>query len=291
MSNVKEIQQIKTLIAEGKKKGYLTFDEVNKSLPADVNKPEQIEEIIGIFDQLNIAIVDSDKDIKSLGLMSQEGDEETSDVDDLQLKETEDNADYASRSTDPVRMYLREMGAVPLLDREGEVYIAKKIESREMDVLYALVEVPIAIEELVHVGEDLKAGRIKLKDVVKTIEEDDPSEDEMNQPPAGHLPARRAQADLPQEAQGCSPSWTSAPPWSAASSASRRRSWASRRTWSGVCATSSSKRPLSTRSSRPWAITCARCTIASATCRPTSCPRASPSPKSRTCSISSILGT
>jgi len=181
MSNVKEIQQIKTLIAEGKKKGYLTFDEVNKSLPADVNKPEQIEEIIGIFDQLNIAIVDSDKDIKALGIMPQDGDDDGGDVDELQLKESEDNADYASRSTDPVRMYLREMGAVPLLDREGEVFIAKKIESGEMDVLYALVEVPIAIEELVQVGEDLKAGRIKLKDVVKTIEEDDPSEDEMNQ--------------------------------------------------------------------------------------------------------------
>ena len=90
-------------------------------------------------------------------------------------------ADYSSRSTDPVRMYLREMGAVPLLDREGEVSIAKKIEAGELDVLYALVEVPVAIEDLISVGEDLKQNRIKLKDVVKTIEEDDPSEDEMNQ--------------------------------------------------------------------------------------------------------------
>jgi RNA polymerase primary sigma factor len=78
-------------------------------------------------------------------------------------------------------MYLREMGAVPLLDRDGEVNIAKKIETGEQDVLYALVEVPIAVEELISVGEDLKENRIKLKDVVKTIEEDDPSEDEMNQ--------------------------------------------------------------------------------------------------------------
>jgi RNA polymerase primary sigma factor len=78
-------------------------------------------------------------------------------------------------------MYLREMGAVSLLDREGEVVIAKKIELGEQDVLYALVEVPVAVEELISVGEDLKHNRIKLKDVVKTIEEDDPSEDEMNQ--------------------------------------------------------------------------------------------------------------
>ncbi len=183
MSNIKEIQQIKTLIAQGKKKGFLTFDEVNKALPAEINKPEQIEEIIGVFDQLNIAIVDTEKDAKGMDLMSSEGDEETAEapVADLELIETEDSADYASRSTDPVRMYLREMGAVPLLDREGEVYIAKKIENGEMEVLFALVEVPVAIEELILVGDDLKQGRIKLKDVVKTIEEDDPSEDEMNQ--------------------------------------------------------------------------------------------------------------
>ena len=73
------------------------------------------------------------------------------------------------------------MGAVPLLDRDGEVVIAKKIEMGEQDVLYALVEVPVAVEELINVGEDLRQNRIKLKDVVKTIEEDDPSEDEMNQ--------------------------------------------------------------------------------------------------------------
>ncbi|MBU1001353.1 MAG: RNA polymerase sigma factor RpoD [Proteobacteria bacterium] len=180
MSNVKEVQQIKTLIAEGKKKGFLTFDEVNKALPSDINKPEQVEEIIDIFDQLNIAIVDTEQDGKKLEFVSDDaaGD---GDGEELKLAETDDSPDYASRSTDPVRMYLREMGAVSLLDREGEVVIAKKIENGELDVLYALVEVPVAIEELARVGKDLKDGNVKLKDVVKTIEEDDPSEDEMNQ--------------------------------------------------------------------------------------------------------------
>ena len=181
MSNIKEIQQIKTLIAKGKLNGFLTFEEVNKALPSEVNTPEQIEEIIGIFDQLDIAIVDSEKDGKKLGLTPQESDEEAPGVAQLDLTEDEESADYSSRSTDPVRMYLREMGAVPLLDREGEVHIAKKIENGELDVLYALVEVPVAIEELVNVGEDLKLNKVKLKDVVKTIEEDDPTEDEMNQ--------------------------------------------------------------------------------------------------------------
>ena len=179
MSNLKEIQQIKSLIAKGRQKGFLTFDEVNKALPSEVNNPEQLEEVIAIFDQLDINIVDTDKDGRKIEVAAAEP-EETPDA-DLELTESEDSLDYSSRSTDPVRMYLREMGAVPLLDREGEVVIAKKIENGEMEVLYALVEVPVAVEELIQVGEDLKIGRIKLKDVVKTIEEDDPSEDEMNQ--------------------------------------------------------------------------------------------------------------
>ena len=171
MSNIKEIQQIKTLIAEGKKKGFLTYEELSKALPSDYNTPEQLEEIHAIFDQMDIALVESEDAVKA---------EDTNQ--ELDLEESDDDStEYASRSTDPVRMYLREMGAVPLLDREGEVVIAKKIENGELDVLYSLVEVPVAVEELIAVGEDLEAGHIKLKDVVKTIEEDDPSEDEMNQ--------------------------------------------------------------------------------------------------------------
>ncbi|MDR2076758.1 MAG: RNA polymerase sigma factor RpoD [Desulfovibrio sp.] len=181
MGNIKDIQQIKTLITKGKTMGFLTFDEVNKALPTEASSPEQVEEIIGIFDQLEIAIVDSEKDGKKLAVSAGEPEEDPVAEASLDLVEDDDSADYSSRSTDPVRMYLREMGAVPLLDREGEVLIAKKIETGEQDVLYALVEVPVAVEELINVGEDLKHNRIKLKDVVKTIEEDDPSEDEMNQ--------------------------------------------------------------------------------------------------------------
>ena len=180
MSNLKDIQQIQSLIAKGKGMGYLTFDEVNKALPVEMNTPEQFEEIIGIFEQLEIAIVDSEKDGKKISATPTETDDDAMDG-SLELTEDEESADYSSRSTDPVRMYLREMGAVPLLDRDGEVVIAKKIEMGEQDVLYALVEVPVAVEELINVGEDLRQNRIKLKDVVKTIEEDDPSEDELNQ--------------------------------------------------------------------------------------------------------------
>ncbi|MDR2502905.1 MAG: sigma-70 family RNA polymerase sigma factor, partial [Deltaproteobacteria bacterium] len=181
MSNIKDIQQIKVLIAKGKTTGYLTFEEVNNALPSEASTPEKIEEIIGIFDQLDIVIVDSEKEGKKINVSTAESEDDTAMDGHIGLVEDDDMADYSSRSTDPVRMYLREMGAVPLLDRDGEVQIAKRIENGEQDVLYALVEVPVAVEELINVGDDLKQNRIKLKDVVKTIEEDDPSEDEMNQ--------------------------------------------------------------------------------------------------------------
>ncbi len=179
MNTIKDIQQIKSLIAKGKKNGFLTFEEVSKALPSEINSPDQLEEVHSIFDQMNIVIVDSEENGKKMTAEPSDTEDEL----DLELADdqAEDSGDYSSRSTDPVRMYLREMGAVPLLDREGEVVIAKKIEIGELEVLYSLVEVPVAIEELIQVGEDLKNGRIKLKDVVKTIEEDDPSEDEMNQ--------------------------------------------------------------------------------------------------------------
>ncbi|RQD64642.1 MAG: RNA polymerase sigma factor RpoD [Desulfonatronovibrio sp. MSAO_Bac4] len=179
MRSIKDVQQIKTLIAEGKKKGFLTFEEINKALPSDVTTPDQIEEIISIFDQLDIAIVD-DKLGKPLAVVPEDS-ESLAETMAINLEKLEDVTDTLSRSSDPVRMYLREMGAVGLLDRDGEVVIAKKIEAGEMEVLYSLVEVPVAVEELISVGEDLKKEKVKLKDVVKTIEEDDPSEEEMNQ--------------------------------------------------------------------------------------------------------------
>ncbi|MDR3358807.1 MAG: RNA polymerase sigma factor RpoD [Desulfovibrio sp.] len=180
MNNIKNIPQIQSLILKGQGAGFLTYAEVNKAVPMEMSTPEILEEIIGIFEQLEIDIVTSESEVKKTSSSEADAGEDITDA-SLELTEDEDPADFSPRSTDPVRMYLREMGAVPLLDRDGEVVIAKKIEMGEQEVLYALVEVPVAVEELINVGEDLRLNRVKLKDVVKTIEEDDPSEDEMNQ--------------------------------------------------------------------------------------------------------------
>ena len=175
MKSIKEIQHIKALISKGKEKGFLTFQELNDALPSDINEPEQLEEIINLFEQLEISIIDEQTNKKIEVIKDVE-----LDFEEFEVEEEKDLAE-PSRSSDPVRMYLHEMGLVPLLDREGEVRIAKKIEQGELEVLYSIAEVPVAVEYLIKVGEELKKGQIKLKDVVKTIEEDDPTEEEMNQ--------------------------------------------------------------------------------------------------------------
>ncbi len=180
MGLTKEFQQIKDLIAKGKERGYLTLKEVYQALPSDMNDADQIDEVISIFHELDIDIIDesSNKKMELLPSDIELEDEEPPIEEDLLL--SDDELRDLENSSDPVRMYLHEMGLVPLLDREGEVRIAKKIEEGELEVLYALVEVPVAVEYLINVGEMLKKGKIKLKYVVKTIEEDDP-EEELNQ--------------------------------------------------------------------------------------------------------------
>ena len=282
MSNLKDIQQIQSLIAKGKGMGYLTFDEVNKALPVEMNTPEQFEEIIGIFEQLEIAIVDSEKDGKKISATPTETDDDAMDG-SLELAEDEESADYSSRSTDPVRMYLREMGAVPLLDRDGEVVIAKKIEMGEQDVLYALVEVPVAVEELINVGEDLRQNRIKLKDVVKTIEEDDPSEDELNQRSRVILlldeikQIFKKKRKIYKKLDDCNTLDRKV-------TAIQKEIISYKEEIVTRLRDIKLERPSSTASSKRSRTTCARCTTASATFRPTSCPPAVPRPRSRRCS-------
>ena len=179
MNNQKDIQQIQDLIAKGKQSGFLTADEITHVLSDEDNTPEKLEEIMGLFNQMDIAIVSSD-DTAELA------------EDDFFsfVPETEDDTDsflqLSTKVTDPIRMYLREMGAVPLLNKDGEIYVAKQMEVGEEELLFALVEIPIALEELSQIMVDLQARKLKLKDVVRTIEDDerlesDNDEEEINQ--------------------------------------------------------------------------------------------------------------
>ena len=160
-----EMDDIKRLITVGKEKGYLTYDEVNEALPEDLVSPEKLDDMMMIFDEMDIEIVDSEQQVQVVresmpvdaGCV-EEGEE------DLQLE-----SDVSSRVTDPVKMYLREMGQVSLLTREGEVEIAKRIEAGEREVFNAIMESSIGIKEIMSLRERLENDVVLIPDVLKEV--------------------------------------------------------------------------------------------------------------------------
>ncbi|MFP5213481.1 MAG: RNA polymerase sigma factor RpoD [Acidobacteriota bacterium] len=170
-----EMDDIKRLITVGKEKGYLTYDEVNEALPEELVSPEKLDDMMMIFDEMDIEIVDSEQQVQvvreSVGTDSDSllDDEE----DDMQME-----ADATSRVTDPVKMYLREMGQVSLLTREGEVEIAKRIEAGEREVFNAIMESSIGIREIHNLKDRLAGENSRLQDVVREVEEEITEEEE-----------------------------------------------------------------------------------------------------------------
>jgi RNA polymerase primary sigma factor len=152
--------QVGKLITLGKEKGYLLYDEVNDLLPSDVHTAEDLDDLLSMFDHAGIEVLDSPKP-KSDEASSDKGDEESSD--DVELDLTPGALD---KTNDPVRMYLREMGTVPLLTREGEVEIAKRIERGQLKVFKALSRSPIVILEMFALREDLKREQRSIKEIV-----------------------------------------------------------------------------------------------------------------------------
>jgi RNA polymerase primary sigma factor len=159
--------QLKSLIAKGKEQGYLTYHEVNDHLPDGIVDPEQIEDIIGMINDMGIAVHETAPDEETLLL-----NEATAAVDDDEDAAEEAAAALATldaefgRTTDPVRMYMREMGTVDLLTREGEIQIAKRIEEGLTQVLTALATYPETIGLLLKEFDLFQRGEIKLTDVI-----------------------------------------------------------------------------------------------------------------------------
>ncbi|MBI5529296.1 MAG: RNA polymerase sigma factor RpoD [Deltaproteobacteria bacterium] len=161
-------KELRELIDLGKEKGFLTFDEVNDILPPDMVSPEQLDDVMMMFGEQDIELVDEASNIK-ISKAQVEKDKVEEDVDA--------DAGY-TRGNDPVRMYLRKMGSVSLLTREGEVDIAKRIEEGDKQVFNAVIRTPIAIKEILTLGEQIAKGQVKLKNAVKDYEEDDAEFDE-----------------------------------------------------------------------------------------------------------------
>jgi RNA polymerase primary sigma factor len=159
------------LIELGKQKGFVTYDEVNDAMPEDVVSTDQIDSWLSALGDHGIEVVDGaggrrpDIVDQPKGLDIEKEKEEG---------EVDEDEEYAySRTSDPVRMYLRKMGSVSLLTREGEVEIAKRIEDGERKMLQAVLNSSVAVEELIAIGDRLRHGKIRVKDVVKDIDEDE----------------------------------------------------------------------------------------------------------------------
>ncbi len=177
MAKKTSMEEVQQLIDLGKEKGYLTYEEVNDLLPPDMVSSDQLDDVMSMFGEMDIEVVDSEQKIalrKEQGLDDDASDEEED-------EESEFEAGVLGRTSDPVRMYLREMGQVSLLTREGEVEIAKRIEEGEALVTRVIMRTPIAFKEIISLGERLEKGQISVAEVTKEYEEEEGSEEEEKQ--------------------------------------------------------------------------------------------------------------
>jgi len=151
------------LLELGGDKKYLTFDDLNRELPDNVVSPDDIEDVLQKLEGSNIAVSDSDERLlEQVAAATPDDDDEALDEDvELDL-----SAGVLEKTNDPVRLYLREMGVVPLLTREGEVAIAKRIERGQLKTKKAIGRSPIAVRELLKVGDDLETGTAHIRDIV-----------------------------------------------------------------------------------------------------------------------------
>jgi len=186
----RERKEIQALLDKGRSKGYLTYDELNEALPPDMVTSEQIDELMMLLGDECIDVVDTVSHVKmqvrcdreesedlrvvrrsGSGEVDDEGEEdlERGAVTTSMLPPSVDEAIY-SKSNDPVRMYLRKMGSVPLLTREGEVEIARRIEEGENKVFEVILSSKVGLAEVIELGEKLKKGKLRVREVVKEEE-------------------------------------------------------------------------------------------------------------------------
>ena len=185
--------QLKLLVAKGKEQGYLTYAEVNDHLPQDIVDSDQIEDIIQMINDMGIQVVESAPDADDLLMTETAQDEDAAEAAAQVLASVESEI---GRTTDPVRMYMREMGTVELLTREGEIDIAKRIEDGINQVQSSVAEYPEAITYLLDQYDKHEAGQIRLGDIISgfvNLDEDDLP------PTATHIGSELSEEELADE--------------------------------------------------------------------------------------------
>ena len=158
MSIEEKYDEVRQLITVGKEKGYLLYDEVNEMLPSEITSSEELDDLFNAFGSAGIEVVDSDKAYRGDKDFDRDG---SGDEPELDL-----TPGALDKTNDPVRMYLREMGTVPLLTREGEVAIAKRIERGKLAVIKSISRTPTIAKRILIMGDQLRAGERTIRELV-----------------------------------------------------------------------------------------------------------------------------
>ncbi|HEU4892698.1 MAG TPA: RNA polymerase sigma factor RpoD [Vicinamibacterales bacterium] len=165
MSIEEKYDEVRQLISIGKEKGYLLYDEVNELLPADITSSDELDDLFSTFGSAGIEVVDSEKTYREEKLLDRTGEG----AEELELDLTPGALD---KTNDPVRMYLREMGTVPLLTREGEVEIAKRIERGKLAVIKSISRTPTIARLIMQMGDALKNDERSIRELVTFVDEE-----------------------------------------------------------------------------------------------------------------------
>ena len=196
MAKPELLGEVKKLISMGKEKGFLTYDELNSTLPAEVVSSEQFGSIMTMFGEMDIEIVDapegerirkardsedSNEDAEDAEVEAGAGAGEENEKEEKEEKEIDLTPGALSRTDDPVRLYLKEMGSVALLSREGEIEIAKRIEEGKKDIASVIYGMPMTIEFVLALYDQLKNGTIDVREIVPIVETEEEFEEEQIQ--------------------------------------------------------------------------------------------------------------
>ena len=173
-----KIEELDKLIAKGKQKGFLTYDEVNDALPSDLVTLDQLDDIMLMFGSMDIELVDSTKAVRLPSEMAAQAADPEPDDEEPEPRRIDLTPGPVGRTEDPVRLYLREMGKVALLTREGEITLAKRIEEGKDEATAAILSTSLAVEKIRALREELREDIIPIKDVVDFPEEESTEEKE-----------------------------------------------------------------------------------------------------------------
>jgi len=181
LSIEEKYDEVKELILMGKERGYLLYDEVNDLLPEGICSSDELDSIFSLFGSAGIEVIDTEQKFQDDSKREDKREENAGEESEIDF-----SALNLDKTNDPVRLYLREMGTVPLLSREGEVEIAKRVEHGQRVILKALSRSPLVVQEILDVGEQLKKKQISIRDVVP-FNEDEITEEKLEEKAAAVL--------------------------------------------------------------------------------------------------------